>query len=414
VEKNSNEMASIVYTSGTTGRPKGVMLSHKNIVTNAYAGAATAVLNEHDSFLSFLPLSHMFERTAGYYIPMIVGASVTYARSVLLLADDLLIIKPTALISVPRIYERVYNKIAMQLSGKPPLAQKLFRTTVEIGWQRYLYQQGRGKWQPRFLAWPLLNQLVASKIMAKLGGRLKLAICGGAPLSPEVAQTFIGLGLNLRQGYGLTETGPVISVNRDHNNIPSSIGERLEGIEVKVGDDDELLTRSDCVMLGYWNNPQATEEMIDEEGWLHTGDKAKIEGGVITITGRIKEIIVLSNGEKVPPADMEMAITMDPLFEQVMVLGEGRPYLSMLTVLNQEQADHENLSRDHAGLEAILLERVGALLKDFPGYAQIRRIHVCPHLWSIEDGLITPTLKLKRHKLLEQFSSEIAALYEGH
>ena len=408
------EMCCIVYTSGTTGRPKGVMLSHKNILLNAFGGAATADLDHRDLFLSFLPLSHMLERMAGYYIPMIVGAEVAYARSVLQLAEDLLVVRPTVLISVPRIYERVYAKIRTQLAEKSPIAGKLFAAAVGVGWQRFLHAQGRGGWHLSFLAWPLLNKLVAGKIMGKLGGRLKLAICGGAPLSPDVAQTFIGLGLNLRQGYGLTETSPVISVCRGINNIPSSVGEPLQGVEVKVGEHDELLTRSESVMLGYWNNLQATLDMIDGDGWLHTGDKARIDDGVITITGRIKEIIVLSNGEKVPPADMEMAITLDPLFEQCMVIGEAKPYLSLLAVLNPEQFETLAMALDDSQLEALLLERVAEQISDFPGYAQIRRVYCQLEPWSIEQGLITPTLKLKRQRILEHHAASIGEMYEGH
>ncbi len=345
---------------------------------------------------------------------MIVGAEVAYARSVLLLAEDLQTIHPTILVSVPRIYERVYAKISAQLAEKSSLAGKLFAAAVNVGWRRFLFAQGRGGWCPTFLAWPLLNKLVASKIMAKLGGRLRLAICGGAPLSPDVAKTFIGLGLDLRQGYGLTETSPVISVCRGEKNIPSSVGEPLEGVEVMIGEKDELLTRSDCVMLGYWNNPQATRDMIDEQGWLHTGDKARIDDGVVTITGRLKEIIVLSNGEKVPPADMEMAIAMDPLFEQCMVIGEGKPYLSLLAVLNPEQFEKLALALDDGKLETEVLARVTAQIQAFPGYAQIRRAHCELVPWSIEQGLITPTLKLKRKRIMAHYADQVEVLYQGH
>lgn len=408
------EMCCIVYTSGTTGRPKGVMLNHKGILLNSFSSADTANLEYSDLFLSFLPLSHMLERMAGYYIPMIVGAEVAYARSVLLLGEDLLTVKPTVLISVPRIYERVYAKISIQLAEKSPIAGKLFAAAVSVGWRRFLQDQGRGGWSPSFLLWPLLNKLVAGKIMAKLGGRLRLAICGGAPLSPEVAKTFIGLGLNLRQGYGLTETSPVISVCLNENNIPSSVGEALTGVEVKIGEKDELLTRGDCVMLGYWNNPTATLDIIDEDGWLHTGDKAKIEKGIITITGRIKEIIVLSNGEKVPPADMEMAITMNPLFEQCMVIGEGRPYLSLLAVFNPDQFQKLGIKLDDPELEEKILTLVSEQLHDFPGYAQVRHVQCSLKPWSIEQGLITPTLKLKRKRIIEHNKEQVELMYKGH
>ena len=208
---------------------------------------------------------------------------------------------------------------------------------VDIGWQRFEYQQGRAGWSPKLLLWPLLNKLVGDKVMEKLGGRMRLAVVGGAPLSIDVARLFIGLGLPMIQGYGLTETSPVISVNPVENNDPRGVGCLLEDIEARIGDKDELQVRGPGVMLGYWANEKATHDILDDDGWLHTGDKAKLENGQLYITGRIKEIIVLANGEKVPPTDMEMAIAADPLFEQAMIVGDNRPYLSALLVLDPEQ-----------------------------------------------------------------------------
>ena len=271
--------------------------------------------------------------------------------------------------------------------------------------------------------WPLLKTLVANKVMAKLGGRLRLAICGGAPLSQKVAKVFVGLGLNLVQGYGLTETSPVISVNSVEKNDPASVGEALSGIEVKVGDDDELLVRSDCNMLGYWNNIQATREIIDDDGWLHTGDKVRIDNDFIYITGRLKEIIVLSNGKKVAPADLELAITMDNLFEQVMVIGEGCPYLSAVIVLDNEHwtkfaeslgvEPNEQSLQNNIVIDAIK-NRIDELIHEFPGYAKIRRITLSLEPWTINNALITPTMKLKRHAIHKRFAQQIEQLYEGH
>jgi long-chain acyl-CoA synthetase len=256
-------------------------------------------------------LSHMLERTLGYYIPMMTGATVAYARSVPQLGEDLVTIRPTILISVPRIYERVYARIQEQLATKSGFARKLFETTVNAGWERFLIQQGRAAWSPKMLLWPLLNVLVARKILHKLGGRLRVAIAGGAALAPHIAKTFIGLGLPLIQGYGLTETSPIISGNKVGDNIPDSVGEPLDGVRVRVADNGELLVKGDGVMLGYWNSPEATQRIIDADGWLHTGDQVRIESGHIFITGRLKEIIVLANGEKVAPGDMEQAIAAD-------------------------------------------------------------------------------------------------------
>lgn len=418
---DAHALATIVYTSGTTGRPKGVMLSHHNILWNAFQSLKRVHVEPDELFLSFLPLSHTLERTAGYYLPMMAGSTVAYNRSIALLADDLLAVRPTVLISVPRIFERVYNKIHAGLAAKPPLAQRLFRLAVDTGWQRFEHGQGRAAWSPRLLLWPLLKKLVADQVLARLGGRLRLAVVGGAPLPLEVARLFIGLGLPMIQGYGLTETSPVISVNPLENNDPRSVGCLLEGIEARIGEQEELLVRGPGVMLGYWGDETATRAIIDGDGWLHTGDKARLDNGQLYITGRLKEIIVMANGEKVPPADMEMAICMDPLFEQAMVVGDNRPFLAALLVLAPEpwrrlarelglDPDDPEACRSSRARE-VVLERVARRISSFPGYANIRRVYCQLQPWTIEDGLITPTLKLKRGEIQARFETEIESLY---
>jgi long-chain acyl-CoA synthetase len=415
-------LASIVYTSGTTGRPKGAMLTHDNMLWNAFYASQCADFGPHEVFLSFLPLSHTLERTGGYYLPMLVGAEVAYARSIALLAQDLQLIRPTVLISVPRIYERVYGRIQDGLEKKGLFARLMFKLAVKVGWRRFELEQGRARWHPELLLWPLLDKLVARNVTEKLGGRLRLAISGGAALSPDIAHVFIGLGVPIIQGYGLTETSPVVCVNRPESNVPSSIGPPMPGIEVKIGDNDELLTRSRCVMRGYWKNEDATRDMIDSEGWLHSGDQTTVDPwGHYHITGRIKDIIVLNNGEKVPPTDMESAILLDPLFEQVMVLGEGKPYLAALTVLNEEHwqafaaslhvdPGHPAALRDPKVVKA-LSRRVAHHLKHFPGYAQIRRLHPELKPWTVEDGLLTPTLKVRRNQVLDRYRAVVEAMY---
>lgn len=395
-------LATIVYTSGTTGRPKGVMLSHHNILWNAYSGLRAVPIYPDDYFLSFLPLSHTLERSIGYYLPMMAGASVAYARSIPHLAEDLKTIKPSVLISVPRIYERIYFKILDQLKNE--LKRSLFDLAVEIGWLRFQHQQHGVEWHAKLLLWPLLNKLVAGKIMDKLGGKLRIAICGGAPLSADVGKTFVGLGLNLLQGYGMTESSPVISVNLTENNDPLSVGPPLPDVEVSIGENDELLARSPGVMQGYWNNPEASAAMVDTEGWLHTGDKASIEDNRIYITGRIKDVLVLANGEKISPTDMEMAISTAPVFEQVMVIGDNRPFLSVLVVLSDE-AKGRDIS------EEILLRFISERIQSFPGYCQIRKLLVVTEPWTIENNMMTPTLKLKRAKILQAHEAEIETLY---
>lgn len=418
---STNLLASIVYTSGTTGRAKGVMLTHANMLWNAHYATQCISLGEKDVYLSFLPLSHTLERTGGYYWPIMLGAEVVYARSVTQLAQDLLLIKPTVLISVPRIYERVYGRIQDSLAHKKPWARKLFNLAVDVGWQRFEIAQGRARWHPQQLLWPLLNKLVARNITEKLGGRLKVAVSGGAALSPEIARMFVALGVPLYQGYGLTETSPVVCVNRPASNIPTGIGQALPGVEVKIGANEELLTRSRCVMRGYWKNEAATRDIVDAEGWLHTGDKASVDArGHYTIIGRIKDIIVLSNGEKISPSDMEAAILLDPLFDQVMIVGEGRPYLAALLVLNAElwPTFAQALGQDAtpAALKTptvlkALKSRVNEQLKHFPGHTQIRHVHPDLEPWTTEAGLLTPTLKVKRNQVFQHYRGVIETLY---
>jgi long-chain acyl-CoA synthetase len=422
--RDRGALATIMYTSGTTGKPKGVMLSHENIVGNAYAGLMTFPIDGHDIMLSFLPLSHAFERTAGYYMSMMAGTTVAYARSIPLLADDFKIIRPTILVSVPRIYERIYNAIHAKLEELPPLRRKLFTLAVGVGWDRFEYQQGRGSWSPKLLLWPLLKKLAADTVMDRLGGRLRLSISGGAALPPKVSRLFIALGLPLLQGYGMTETSPVVSVNRVEDNLPSTVGLPLDGIDVRIGEQGALLVKGPCNMMGYWRNPEATAAIIGQDGWLNTGDTASIGArGHITITGRLKEIIVMSNGEKVPPGDMEDAILHDRLFEQAIVYGEGHPYLVVLAVVNPAEwerlagqvgvrADMAESLRD-TRVEQLVLQRIAQQIREFPGYARVRRVLLSSEPWTIDNGLLTPTLKLKRARVTARFADEIAQLFQG-
>lgn len=420
----SDDLATIVYTSGTTGRPKGVMLSHQNILFDTWAAISAVPCRSDDRFLSFLPLSHMFERTAGYYIPMMSGAEVIYSRSIEQLADDLQTIKPTVLVTVPRIFERVHQKISTKLKQKPLLVQKLFRFTVDIGWKRFLYQQHRQSWFPALLLWPLLAHIVGRQVMQKLGGNMRVAISGGAPLANDIARFFIGLGLTITQGYGMTEAAPVISTNKLEDNDPFSVGQILPGIETKISEQGELLVKADNVMKGYWHNETATSNMFDSDGWLRTGDKVELRNDHLYITGRLKEILVLSNGQKVPPADLEMAICSDPVFDQAMVVGEAKPYLSAIVVINEEmwpelageahiEATELDALRDKR-LCKMVTKKIASLLSAFPGYEQILRVRLILKPWTINNGLLTPTMKLKRNKIIDQYKKDIDELYAGH
>jgi long-chain acyl-CoA synthetase len=421
-EADTDELATIVYTSGTTGRPKGVMLSHRNILCNAQGGLKVLRAFPEDVFLSFMPLSHTLERTASYYLPMMAGSRVAYARSIGQLAEDLRTIRPTIMIAVPRVFERVYQRLLDQIKGRPAVVQRMFGLAVKTGWRKFERDQGRAGWHPLLLVWPFLRRKVADQVLDRLGGRLRATVSGGAALPQEVARLFIGLGLPLVQGYGLTETGPVISVNPIDDNDPASVGPPLDCVEARIGGDDELLVKGPCNMLGYWNNHAATANIIDRDGWLRTGDQARIVDRHIYITGRIKDILVLSNGEKVPPADMEMAIGLDPLFDQVLVVGEGRSFLSALLVLNADLwpglAREYGLDPDgHESLEDSrllrdMLGRIRQSLRDFPGYAKIRRATLLLEPWTVDNGLMTPTLKIKRAQVLKHHGRAVECMYD--
>ena len=420
-QNNPQQLASIVYTSGTTGRPKGVMLSHHNMLWNAHAILAQVDVYSEDVFLSLLPLSHTLERTANYYMPMMAGATVAYCRSIGQLGEDFQALHPTVMICVPRVLERLHARIAAQMDKRSWWERLLLRMTIHSGWKNFERSQGRIRFAPQTLYWLLLRNKVANKLLTHLGGKMRVVISGGAALPFTVARFFIGLGLPVLQGYGLTETSPVISVNIFDKNDPTSVGIALPDVEVRIGAQDELLARSPGVMLGYWNNPGATSERVDAEAWLHTGDQARIANGHVYLTGRIKDILVLSNGEKVPPADMEMAICADPLFEQALVIGEGQAYLAALLVLNLEQWESfaaelgldpkDTVSLHDSRALNPVIKRVAKQLQAFPGYAKVRRVSLLSEPWSVENGLLTPTMKIKRNKVLEQYSEVVNALF---
>ena len=422
LDTDPDELATIVYTSGTTGNPKGVMLSHRNILHNAWYSAKAVHPRADDVFLSFLPLSHMFERTVGYYLAIMAGITVAFSRSIPQLSEDMLQVRPTALVSVPRIYERVYARVQEKLSHQAWWQRTLFALTLRAGWRQHCYQQGEIRLPS--LLWPLLSRIVASKITRNLGGRIRLAVCGGAPLSDEIGRFFLSLGVPMIQGYGLTEASPVVAVNRPLRNRLGSIGLPLDEVDMRIGEDGELQTKSACLMSGYWHNPDATAAIFTADGWLRTGDIARVDkDGYWFITGRLKDILVLSNGEKVPPADMETAIALDPLFEQVLVVGDNRPCLTALIVLEatawQRMAqDHGLLPTDPGALHnqqvhARVLTRVAAAIDHFPGYARIKAVHLLLEPWTVDAGLLTPTLKLKRAALLEKYRTEIDELYQN-
>ena len=427
----ADDLAAIVYTSGTTGKPKGVMLTHRNVVSDVKAVLERIAPTVDDVFLSFLPLSHTFERTGGYYLPIAAGSCVAYARSVAQLAEDLKTIRPTVLVSVPRIYERIHAKLIEKLSPTPWKMQ-LYEAAQNKGWARFCAAQRLPAPTPdassqaagwmAALPWPVLQALVAKPLLAQFGGRVRVAVSGGAPLSPTIAKCFLGLGLPLIQGYGMTETAPVVSVNSLDDNDPACVGKALPGVEVRIGDNHELQVRGPIVMKGYWKRPEDTAKILSPDGWLGTGDQADIVDGRIYIKGRIKEIIVTSTGEKVPPGDLELALLADPLLEQAFVMGENRPFIACVAVLNagewQRLAADLGLnpqaedSLNHPSVHRAVLARIEKNTASFARYAVPRTVHLTLDPWTIENTFMTPTLKLKRNNLMAHFAEAIEGMYQ--
>lgn len=427
----ADDLAAIVYTSGTTGKPKGVMLTHRNVVSDVKAVLERIAPTVDDVFLSFLPLSHTFERTGGYYLPIAAGSCVAYARSVQQLAEDLKTVRPTVLVSVPRIYERIHAKLLEKLSPTPWKMQ-LYEAAQNKGWARFCAAQGLPTPTPdassqaagwmAALPWPVLQALVAKPLLAQFGGRVRVAVSGGAPLSPTIAKCFLGLGLPLVQGYGMTETAPVVSVNSLEDNDPACVGKALPGVDVRIGDNRELQVRGPIVMKGYWKRPEDTAKILSADGWLGTGDQAEIVNGRIYIKGRIKEIIVTSTGEKIPPGDLELALLADPLLEQAFVVGENRPFIACVAVLKRDEwqrlagdlglSTQDADSLNHPSVHRAVLARIEKNTASFARYAVPRAVHLTLTPWTIENTFMTPTLKLKRNNLMAHFAEAIEGMYQ--
>ena len=392
VSIDPDDLAAIVYTSGTTGKPKGVMLTHDNVLSNVKSFSQVIDVGSDDVFLSFLPFSHTFERTVTFYFTLFLGAEVGFARSVLKLAEDLKIIRPTIFVAVPRVFEQFHSRIKASLQSKGSIAATLADQAEMIGWRRFCRRNGlavpssSASWLDSFI-WPMLESRIVLPIRDVFGGRLRIAIAGGAALNNAIGRFYNAMGVELRQGYGLTETSPVISVNRENCNNPVTVGQPIPGLQIRLGDIEELQVKGPTVMKGYWKRPDATAEVFTEDGWFRTGDQADLsDAGRIRIKGRIKEIIVTSTGEKIPPTDMELAIQTDPLFEQVMVVGEARPFITALAVVNEAEwekfakefnvdpSDDRMLMRRDIRMAA--LKRLKKAASRFPQYGIPRNIRL--------------------------------------
>lgn len=419
VAASPEDLATIIYTSGTTGTPKGVMLSHKAILWNAEAVTKFIAPLPSDIFLSLLPLAHAFERTLGYYLPMMVGATVAYARSTATLQEDFASIRPTVFLGVPRLYERIAARVQERAAANF-LSRWLLDLTVTMGWRRFESRRGRAPeqgWLTRS-TWKVLYYAVGARVLAAFGGRIRVAVSGGASLCPETLRFLCGLGLPLVEGYGLTEAAPVVTATTLEDSLPGSAGRPLHGLEVRIGSGDELLVRSPSMMLGYWQNAEATAKVLDGEGWLVTGDLARIVDGRVFILGRVKDVLALSTGEKISASIVEAAITADPLFEQACVVGEGRPCLLAVVVLNSDKwhaiAAANNLPPDNpdsSAAKSFVLASMKECTAQLSRPMQVHGAIIELQPWTTDNLTLTPTLKVKRRVVEERYAEEIAAVY---
>jgi len=418
-----SDVATIIYTSGTTGEPKGSMLTHANLVSNVVTGCEVIPFTSELVALSFLPLSHVFERMLDYAY-LYKTASIAYAESIDKLAANFLEVNPYCFGAVPRVYEKVQAKIMAKADAGSPIKKKIFAWAVGVGRERVPYTTS-GQPLPPALARKakIADALVFKKIRHALGANFVFAVSGGAPLSKDLAEFFVGAGVAIYEGYGLTETSPVICVNGPGRWRLGTVGKPLRGVEVRIAPDGEILTRGPHVMKGYFNKPQATAEAIDAEGWFHTGDIGNLTDGFLAITDRKKDLIVLAGGKKAAPQPIENELKKSPYVGLPIVIGDRQKFLAALIVPNFDKLKEwaaENAPDvrweaidAHPAIRNLFQREIDAYNHDRPHHERIRAFALLPSDLTIEDGSITPTLKVKRRILENRYHSLIEGMYEA-
>ncbi len=419
------DLLTIIYTSGTTGNPKGVMLTHENLVTNIQSSAQVMPFGPDDVLLSFLPLCHSFERMAGYYTAMSCGASVAYAESIETVRENLLEVHPTVVTTVPRLFERIYGRIKRQVDSSPLPQRKIFYWAVDVG-RRYMKARRRGSIGLALKVQRApADRLVYRKLHKRMGGKLKYFLSGGAPLARELGEFFEAVGIQIIEGYGLTESSPVISVNRlDHYRF-GTVGFPIPGVEVKIAEDGEILARGSNIMKGYWNDKKATEEAIDKDGWLHTGDLGVFDAeGFLMITDRKKHLFVSSAGENIAPAPIENLFLQSKYIDQFVLIGDRRMFISALIVPDfdaiGEYADKNKIEYNDARdltqnveIHKLIESDIQLLQRDLANFERVRRFALLDRPLTIENGEITPTQKVRRNIVEERYRSLIDSMYQG-
>ncbi|WP_033405750.1 AMP-dependent synthetase/ligase [Kiloniella laminariae] len=420
-ELSRTDLACIIYTSGTGGAPKGVMLSHGAILCNCEG--AWDVLEDlglgEETFLSFLPLSHAYEHSAGQFFPLLLGAQIYYGEGAEHLLRNLAEVKPTIMTAVPRLYETMHIRITRGLEKEKPLKQKLFYKAEALGRKKY---HSGGSLSPleRILD-SLLEKLVRNKLRQRFGGRLKAMVSGGAALNEDIGLFFHALGLPVLQGYGQTEAAPVIAVNRPGKIDMATVGSPLKGVEVKLGEENEILVSGELLMSGYWKDPRNTAATI-KEGWLHTGDIGEFDSeGRLKITDRKKDIIVLSGGDNISPARIESLLTLHSAINQAMVYGNKRAHLVAIIVPDEEFLDRWGEANkipgvlasvyDNASLKISIAKAIDQINRQLSPLEKIRKFIIAREAFTIDNTMMTPTLKIRRHKIIESYAEEIEGLY---
>ncbi|MDP2359401.1 MAG: long-chain fatty acid--CoA ligase [bacterium] len=422
--RRADEVFTIIYTSGTTGEQKGVMLTHGNLISNIQGALENYPITEEDVFLSFLPLSHIFERMAGYYFPISVGAAVYYARDITSVGEDLPVARPTILIAVPRLFEKIHARILENAMKGPKVKQAIFNWALGMG--RTAAQNAIEGRAPGYHIRPALwlaDRLVFGKIRERTGGRLRFAVSGGAPLRRDLGEFFLSVGLQIYEGYGLTESSPVLAANHPGHVRFGTVGKVYPGVELRLAPDGEILARGPGIMAGYYKRPQDTAQSI-RDGWLHTGDIGRLDAdGFLTITDRKKNLIVTSGGKNIAPQPIENLLLTSPLIEQVMLVGDHRNFVSALIVPNfgllrevlglQEGSPPPSTQQiaDHPEVYERIDKEILRLSKELAPYERVRKFSVLGSEFSIESGELTPSLKIKRSFVLEKYGNVIEGMY---
>ena len=420
-----DDIATLIYTSGTTGDPKGVMLTHDNLYSNVMAAAATVPFAGRDTCLSFLPLSHVFERMAGHYLMMHTGTSIAYAESMDTVAFNMTEVKPSLVLSVPRLYEKIYARVLDNALSGSAIKKNIFFWARGVA-DKWADEKLAGREPKGMLAvqYKIAQKLVFSKLQARTGGQLRYFVSGGAPLASEINKFFYAAGLVVLEGYGLTETSPVVAVNSPSKFRIGTVGPAVPGSELRIAEDGEILVKGPMVMKGYYKKPEATAEVIDKDGWFHTGDIGTIEDGFLRITDRKKDIIVTAGGKNIAPQPIENAVKTNKYISQAVMIGDKRKFPIMLVVPNwdnlEKWAQRNNIVwPDRRSLLAMptiqkkMDKEVAEQLHGFAHYEVPKKIGLLEHDFSIERGELTPKLSVKRKVVDKSYKDVIDALYAG-